>query len=126
MKEEAVQGKDIAFNRKILENKNTEMLILSHTDKKDRLKQRDSGLNQVLCKIAKDNNIALAIDLNELMGNKDKKERGKILARILQNIKLIKKFKNKFLLLNSGNKNQAFSLLLSWGLPTSQTKEALK
>ncbi len=42
-KEVVVQGKDIAFNRLILENKKVSALILSHTDKKDRLKQRDSG-----------------------------------------------------------------------------------
>ena len=126
MEQGIVQGKDISFNRKVLESKKTEMLILSHTDKKDRLKQRDSGLNQVLCRIAKDNNITLVIDLKELTEEKDKKEKGKILARILQNIKLIKKFKNKFKLLNSGNKSQAFSLLLTWGLPTNMAKEALE
>ena len=126
MEQGTIKGKDISFNRKILESKKTEMLILNHTDKKDRLKQRDSGLNQVLCRIAKDNNITLAIDLNELTESRDKKTRALILGRILQNIKLIKKFKNKFKLLNPGNKNQAFSLLLSWGLPTSQTKEAIE
>jgi len=126
MEQGIVQGKDISFNRKVLESKKTEMLILSHTDKKDRLKQRDSGLNQVLCRIAKDNNITLTIDLKELTEEKDKKERGKILARILQNIKLIKKFKNKFKLLNPWNRSQAFSFLLSLGLPTNMAKEALE
>ncbi|MEK6820483.1 MAG: hypothetical protein AABX71_02110, partial [Nanoarchaeota archaeon] len=87
-----VQGKDISFNRKVLESKKTRMLILSHTDKKDKLKQRDSGLNQVLCKIARENNIILAIDINELK-IEDKKTKEQILSRIMQNIKLIKKFK---------------------------------
>jgi len=119
-----IRGKDISFNRKVLENKNTKMLILSHRDKKDKLKQRDSGLNQVLCKIAKANNIVLAFDLNELKG-KNKLEKAKILARMLQNIKLIKKYKNKFLLLNFKNKSQAFSFLLNLGLPTKQAKEAV-
>jgi RNase P/RNase MRP subunit p30 len=120
-----VQGKDISFNRKALESKKTRMLVLSHTDKKDRLKQRDSGLNQVLCKIAKDNSITLAIDLSELK-NKEKKEKAIILSRMLQNIRLIKKFKNKFKLLNPGNKQQAFSLLLTLGMPTSQAKISLE
>ncbi len=119
-----VQGKDISFNRKVLESKKTRMLILSHTDKKDKLKQRDSGLNQVLCKIARENNIILAIDMNELK-IEDKKTKAQILSRIMQNIKLIKKFKNNFRLLNYNNKEQAFSFLLSLGLPTDVAKRAL-
>ena len=101
------------------------MLILSHKLGKDKLKQRDSGLNQVLCKIARDNNITLAIDLKELTEEKDKKNKAIILSRITQNIKLIKKFKNKFKLLNQGNKQQAFSFLLTLGLPTKQAKDAI-
>src|SRR3989344_8293131 len=108
-----VQGKDISFNRKQLENKATGLLVLSHKDKKDKLKQRDSGLNHVLAKIAKDNSITLATDLQELTEEKDKKNKATILSRIIQNIKLIKKYKNKFKLLNAGNKQQAFSFLLS-------------
>ena len=121
-----VQGKDISFNRKQLENKATGVLVLSHKDKKDKLKQRDSGLNHVLAKIAKDNSITLATDLQELTEEKDKKNKATILSRIIQNIKLIKKYKNKFKLLNAGNKQQAFSFLLSLGLDTKKAKEAVE
>lgn len=121
-----VQGKSIEFNRLMLENRNVSMLILSHKDKKDRLKQRDSGLNQVLCKIAKDNNIIIAINLNELVEEQDKKQKGKILARILQNIKLMKKFRNNFKLINYNNKNSAFSFLLTLGMPTDMAKKAVE
>ena len=119
-----IQGKDISFNRIALENKNTETLILSHTNKHDRLNQRDSGLNQVLCKIALENNITLAIDMKEVSETKDKKSKAIILSRIIQNIKLIKKYKNKFKLINYKNKEQAFSFLLSLGLPTNLAKKA--
>ncbi len=124
--EGVVQGKDIAFNRKALESKKISMLVLNHRMGKDKLKQRDSGLNQVLCKIAKDNSIILAINLNELTSEKDKKIKAVILARMLQNIRLIKKFRNKFKLLNPGNKSQVFSLLLTLGLDTKQAKDALE
>lgn len=120
-----VKGKDISFNRKALENKNTEMLILQHKAGKDKLKQRDSGLNQVLCKLARNNNIILAINLKELAEEKDKKEKAIILSRMLQNIRLVKKYKNKFKLLNYKNKQQAFSFLLSLGLPTDMAKKGL-
>ncbi|MFH1711144.1 MAG: RNase P subunit p30 family protein [Nanoarchaeota archaeon] len=94
-----VQGKDIEFNRKVLENKKVDILILNHKIGKDKLKERDSGLNQVLCKIARNNNITLAIDFNEII-NSEKREKAIILGRIKQNIKLIKKFKNKLTIIN--------------------------
>ena len=125
-KKAIIIGKSIDFNRIILENKKTNMLILSHENKKDKLKQRDSGLNHVLCKLAKQNSITLAFDLNELKKQHEKKSKALILARMLQNIKLIKKAKNKFKLLNYNNKNQAFSLLLSWKLPTDMAKMAVE
>ena len=115
-----VQGKDIDFNRKALENKKTTELILSHNQNKDMLYQRNSGLNQVLCKIAKKNDITLTIDFKELKG--DKKEQAITLSRIMQNIKLIKKYKNKLKIKNL-EKKQAEPLLLLFGLPTSMIKK---
>jgi len=119
-----VHGKDISSNRLFLEDKKTKMLILNHKIGKDRLKQRDSGLNHVLCKIAKKNEIILAIDIEEL-GVGDKKKRAKILGRMIQNIRLIKKAKNKFKLLNYSNKVQARDFLLTLGLPTDMAKKAV-
>ncbi|MBU1136480.1 MAG: hypothetical protein ABIG37_00575 [Nanoarchaeota archaeon] len=121
-KEKIIQGKDISFNRLVLENKKPNVLVLSHENKKDRLKQRDSGLNQVLCKIAKANNTTFAIDFNEIKQEKDKKTKAEILSRIIQNIKLIKKYKNKFKLINCKDKHNAKSFLINLGLPTSMIK----
>src|SRR3989338_8145669 len=78
------------FNRKILENKDVDMIAGLELNKKDRLKQRDSGLNEVLAKLAKQNNIKIGLDISELK-NKKGKEKAKILARIMQNIKLCKR-----------------------------------
>ena len=94
-----VRGKDIEFNRKVLEMKKVNTLILSHKNKKDKLKERDSGLNQVLCKLARDNNITLALDFTEIL-IENKLEKAKMLARLKQNIKLIKKFKNNLAVIN--------------------------
>jgi len=105
-----VLGRDIEFNRKILENKRVSVLILNHKIGKDKLKERDSGLNQVLCKIARDNSITFAIDFNEIITN-DQKQRAKILGRIKQNIKLIKKFKNKVIVINQPEDKLSLSAL---------------
>lgn len=93
-----VQGRDISFNRKILENKKVNILVNPEKHgKKDTLYERDSGLNHILCKIAKENNTAIAIDLKEIIG-KEGKEKARYLARVMQNIRLCKKYKVSLLL----------------------------
>lgn len=123
-KDVIVKGDNINFNRLILENNKVDMLVLSHKDGKDKLKQRDSGLNEVLCGIAKKNDITLAFDLKELQ-IEDKKQRGKIIGRMMQNIFLIKKSKCKIKLINYNDKTQAFSFLLTLGASTIQAKKAV-
>jgi len=120
-----MKGRNISFNRKLLEDKKTKELILNHKIGKSRLKQEDSGLNQVLCKIAKKNKVTLIFDLNELKKAKEKKQKAELLAKMLQNIKLIKKYKNKFRLINFKNKKQGFSFLITLGLPTNLAKKAV-
>ncbi|MFH1308277.1 MAG: hypothetical protein ABIH72_05485 [archaeon] len=120
-----VQGKDIEFNRKILENKKVSALILNHENKHDKLKQRDSGLNQVLCKIARDNNITLILDFNEILRNKYQ-ERAKILARVMQNLKLIKKYKASLKIINYKDEHNARALLLTLGLGTDLAKKSIQ
>ena len=118
-----VQGQGIDFNRKILENKKVDMLILQHKIGKDKLKERDSGLNHILCKLAKDNNITLAIDFNELKSG-DKKEKAIILARIIQNIRLIKKAKCKLRILNKPKDNRSLQALFrTLGADTKLAKQ---
>lgn len=106
-----VKGRDIEFNRKILEMKKVNMLVLNLKEGKDSLKQRDSGLNQVLCNLAQENNITLAIDFNDLVVE-DKKQRAKILGRLIQNIHLIKKYKNNLEILNKPEDKLSLSALL--------------
>lgn len=120
-----VKGKDIEFNRKALENKKVSMLVLKHKSGKDRLKERDSGLNQVLCKIAHENNITLAIDFREIE-QAEAKERARILSRIIQNIKLIKKYKNNLRIINKPQDKLSLSALLRvLGADTKTASEAV-
>ena len=122
-----VQGKDIAFNRIKLEDKKTGMLILSHTGKQDNFKQRDSGLNHVLCNLARDNDIVFGIDFLEILEVQGK-ERGEVLARIMQNIKLMKKSGNKVKMINkSGRENLDLrAFLTSLGMRNDDAKDAVE
>ena len=120
-----VQGKDIAFNRIKLEDKKTGMLILSHTGKQDNFKQRDSGLNHVLCNLARDNDIVFGIDFLEILEVQGK-ERGEVLARIMQNIMLCKKTGAKIILYpeNKYKKQDVLSFITTLKGSTEQAKIA--
>ena len=66
-KKVVVLGGSDDFNRKVLEMKKIDVLLSpEYKHERDMLKQRDSGLNHVLCKIAKKNDIIIGIDFNNL------------------------------------------------------------
>ena len=126
-----VKGMDDSFNRKILENKKVNILLSpEHGYKKDKLKQRDSGLNHILCRIAQQNSISIGIDFQEILNKRDegKKQLAEHLARIMQNIKLCRKSKVKMILMNTaGRDNYGLRALLSTlGMPTDMAKMAVE
>ena len=88
-----VLGGSNEANRNALENKDIDILLNPEREKeKDFMHYRNSGLNQVLCKIAKENGKAIGINFSEIKKMKGKKDAEK-LGRILQNIRLCKKYK---------------------------------
>jgi ribonuclease P/MRP protein subunit RPP1 len=118
-------SEDDELNRKILEKEKINVLLLNQKERKDFQKQRNSGLNQVLAKIAKKNNIIIGINLDELIKAEEKKK-ADIIARIRQNVKLCNKNKVKMKFISKSNKRnqldlQALGLVL--GMPTGMIKE---
>jgi RNase P/RNase MRP subunit p30 len=108
--------------RKVIEKEFIDTLLIKQKGRKDKQKQRNSGLNSVMSKIAKKKNIEIGIFLDELIESKEK-ERTEILSRIEQNIKLCKKEKLKMIFIMSSEKNKrnaydlkALGLVL--GMPT--------
>jgi len=126
-KKNVVLGRDIEFNRVVLEMKNIDMLILDHKQEGDKLKQRNSGLNQVLCKFAKEKKIVFALDFSEITKSVGK-EKAKIIGRLIQNIMLIKKYRNDFRIINKEGRDnldlRAFLGVL--GMPTDLAKKAVE
>jgi len=87
--------------RTALETKKTDILLSPEKHaKKDFMHQRDSGLNHILCKLAKKNKIAVGINFSELLNEKHLEKR---LGRIMQNIKLCRKFKIPLVLASFAN-----------------------
>jgi ribonuclease P/MRP protein subunit RPP1 len=90
-----VQGGDEKINRAALENKKVDILLCPEKNsRKDLMFSRRSGLNQVLCKLAAKNDIAIGFDFSYLL-NSTGKERAKILGRMSQNVIFCKKYKVK-------------------------------
>jgi len=91
----AVLGRDNSFNRRMLEKTKINYLISPElAGKKDTLKKRDSGLNHVLAKLAKQNNIEIIIDFFSVK-KLEPKEKAIRLGRIMQNIRICRKAKCK-------------------------------
>jgi RNase P/RNase MRP subunit p30 len=61
--------------------------------RKDYLHQRASGLNHIMCELAKKNNIVIGFSYSQLLNNEDNMPT--ILGRMAQNIKLCQKYKVK-------------------------------
>ena len=111
---------DDELNRKVLEKLKINILLLNQSKRKDFQKQRNSGLNHVLAKIAKKNNIVIGINLDEIIKAKSK-QKSEILARVKQNIKLCNKNKLKMKFISQENKRNIYdlkSLGLVLGMPT--------
>ncbi|MEK6827236.1 MAG: RNase P subunit p30 family protein [Nanoarchaeota archaeon] len=111
---------DDELNRKILEKEKIDVLLLKQEKRKDFQKQRNSGLNQVLAKLAKKKDITIGIDFDEII-NSEEKEKAKILARISQNIKICNKNKLEMKFISKNQKRNPFdlkSLGLILGMPT--------
>ena len=119
-----VKAQDNEFNRKILEYGKFDILLdVESGSKKDSLKQMDSGLNEIIARIAAKNNITIGLDLKEI-SNLDKKQKAITLARSSQNLKILRKTKTKLKALNYKDKIDVFSLLLSLGASSQQAKQA--
>lgn len=120
-----VIAKDDDFNRKILEYGKFDVLLnVENGQRKNTLRDIDSGFNHVLASIAAKKEIALGIDIGKIREN-DKKGKAEILMKIRQNIKVCRKKKVEILAFNYKDKKDAFSLLASLGASSEQAKKAI-
>lgn len=128
-KKTAVIAKADEFNRKIIEKTKADIIFgfeSENKNKKDRLKQRESGINQVLCKLMKENDKTAGINFNEIAKLKEK-QLSSYIGKLKQNIFLFSKYKTKVILLNTNKKNKhdLMAFLLSLGMPAYMVKFAI-
>ncbi|MEM4703317.1 MAG: hypothetical protein QXP53_02440 [Candidatus Pacearchaeota archaeon] len=95
-----VLGLNDEINRAALKHKKVFGLVAPEFNRKeDFLNQRNSGLNHVLCKIAKETRKMIIFRFSDILNKKDR-ERAVLLGRIMQNLKLCRKYKVSCLLIN--------------------------
>jgi ribonuclease P/MRP protein subunit RPP1 len=122
-----VSGSNDEVNRAAVESKKVFMLLNPEIErKKDFGDWRNSGLNDVLCKLASKNNVAIGIDLATLA--EDKFEKAERLGRIMQNIRLCRKFNVKMLIFSEKEQLNDADLMavgMTLGMSTMQAKQAV-
>ncbi len=125
----AILSQDDDFNRKALEIKGISLFIINESIQiKDYMKQRNSGLNEVLAKLAKSREVQIGIEIDKII-TKDSKEKARALARLTQNIMLCKKAGTKLIFITNNkelDKKGLQSLFLTLGASTKQAQETLK
>lgn len=120
-----ILSQDDEFNRKALEIKGLSMLVINEDlNQKDYMKQRNSGLNEVLASICAEKNIKIGVQIEEIIKKNDA-EQAKSLARLAQNIMLCKKANCRLVFTgNIKDKLALQSLFLSLGASTKQAEQA--
>jgi len=120
-----VETSNNELSRKVLENNLCNILILAETNTiNNNLRQIDSGLNEILGRIAEKNNISIGINLDQITILTKNKKAEKI-SKIIQNIKICKKTKTKIKILNYTDKNATLCLLRKLGASSKQASEAI-
>jgi len=120
------------LNRAVLENRKVDLLVgVERSSRDDMMHFRNSGLNQVLCKLAHKNDIAIAFNFNDLLKARGI-ERSVLLGRMAQNVRLCRKYKNKMIIasfagneyeLKSANDLVSFGIVI--GMAPKEAKESL-
>lgn len=86
-------------NRKIVSDSKVDIAYgFEDAAKKDSLNFRNSGLNQVLLKLAYQNKTAIGFDFGMLLNCRDNFERALLIGRIKQNVKFCRKYKVKMVI----------------------------
>ncbi len=132
-KQIAVLAREDNFNRRMLETCKINYLVsVEGGYRKDTLKQRDSGLNHVLAKIAKQKNISIVINFSEISKTRQK-QRAILLSRIMQNIKICRKAGCRLNMATFAEKKQELrnqhdlkSFAFSLGMSSQQVKWAFE
>lgn len=80
-------------NRQNAESKKKKDLLIKTNNEKDYMKQKNTEIDEVFCKICKEKEKNMFIDLNFILENKNLVSS---LQKLMQDLKLLKKYKLKY------------------------------
>ena len=128
----ALVGGDDAFNRRAVESLKIDYLVSPERGvKKDSLKQRDSGINHVVAKMAAEKGIVVVVDFAEVAGLKGK-DKALRLGRVIQNVKICRKAGCKIKIASLASSENGLvdekgrkSIGESFGMSSSQVRDSV-
>ena len=122
-KEIVFTSEDDELNRKVLEKLPIQILLIPLSKRKDFAKQRNSGFNEVMARMARKNSVKIGISLDEMIHSEEKE---KIISRLRQNIKICSRLKIPVIFIEGEEKRNPVllkSLGISLGMPTWMIRE---
>ncbi len=121
-----IQGSNDEINRIAVSDKRVSILLSPERKRKqDYMHVRNSGLNHVLCDLARKNDVAIGINYSELK-KLSSKERADRLGRISQYIKICRKRKASIILASFGSSPNSIYDLRSFGFSLGMSSDQLK
>ncbi len=97
-----IYGGDDVFNRRVIESLKIDYLVSAEKNARfDNLKQRDSGLNHVVAKMATEKGVGIVVDFGEIASLKGV-EKGRRIARVMQNVRVCRKVGCRVLIASLG------------------------
>ena len=119
----AVLGRGGGFNRRAIETLKINYLVSPELgERRDTLKQRDSGLNHVVARAAKSRGVEIVIDFDSLAEMKGKLKALR-LARIIQNVKICRKAGCKVVVWGSADEKALKSFGTGLGMSSQQANQ---
>ncbi|MBS3156512.1 hypothetical protein J4413_04775 [Candidatus Woesearchaeota archaeon] len=101
-----LDGDDEKLIRYAIKDKKVKIIInIEKGKRKDFMHSRNSGLNQVLCKLFKERGITVGFNFDLIYDAKEM-ERVNLLGRMMQNVKLCRKYKVKTAVVDFGKRDE--------------------
>lgn len=116
-------------DRRAVEKERPDLIFgFENSKKHDFLHQRNSGLNHILCRLAKENSVMIGFSFSHLMGMDPR-----LLGRVMQNIRLCRKHGTKMLIASFAREpymmrsaTDLASVFVSLGMRPEEAKAALE
>ena len=125
-----IAAKSSDSDRDIMEKQYADLIFsLEEASRKDFMHQRGSGLDNILAKLAHDNNVSIGFSISSLLNSKNK---NMIMGRMMQNIRLCRKYKTKMVIASFSaspyqmrSPHDIISLFAGLGMSSREAKESL-